>query len=262
MRDPTETAAEPPPPRRSTKGDARREQLVAIGVRLFGSRSYEEVQIEEIAREAGIAKGLLYHYFGNKRGLYLEVVRVAAADLLAALAPEPGATGADNLRRGLLAYLGFVAARAEAYVALMRGGLQGDPEVRALIESIRRVIVEHIRETLGLTRLPAPFRVAARSWIGGVEAAALDWLEHRDLEAGPLADLLAASLFGQLVVASGQSPGSGANIELGAGLRLLGAMLGGGGVSPAPAPPAVASIVTAPASRSRSGSRGSRRSRP
>jgi len=221
---------------------------VAIGVRLFGSRSFEEVQIDEIAREAGVAKGLLYHYFGNKRGLYLEVVRAAATDLLAALAPDPAVSGADNLRRGLLAYLGFVEARAEAYVALMCGGLQGDPEVRALIESIRAVIVEHIRRTLGLARLGPPFRVAARSWIGGVEAAALDWLAHRDMTPSALADLLAASLFGQLVVASGQSPGSGANIELGAGLRLFASMLGGGAI--------------AAGSRSRSGSRGSRRSRP
>ena len=47
--------------------DDRREQLLDLGLKLFASRSYEEVAIDDIAREAGISKGLLYHYFGRKR---------------------------------------------------------------------------------------------------------------------------------------------------------------------------------------------------
>src|SRR4051812_5171083 len=60
---------------RRLEPDARREQLLECAVRLFGEKPYAEVSTAEIAAEAGIARGLLNHYFGTKRDLYLEVVR-------------------------------------------------------------------------------------------------------------------------------------------------------------------------------------------
>lgn len=211
---------------RTTKGDNRRAQLIELGLRLFGTRPYDEVQIDEIAAEAGIAKGLLYHYFGNKRGLYLEVIRASAAELLAALEPEPGLSPPENVRRGMLAYFGYVEAHADAYLALMRGGLHSDPDVAAEIDGVRQSIIDRIAVGIGMPQLPPAFRVAARSFIGAVEAAAIDWLEHRDTSATALADILSAGLVGQLVAASGLAPRSGAKLELSSGLRVLGALLG------------------------------------
>src|SRR3954464_4139227 len=63
------------PRRRRLEPDARREQILDCAVRLFGERPYASVSTTDIAREAGIARGLLNHYFGTKRDLYLEVVR-------------------------------------------------------------------------------------------------------------------------------------------------------------------------------------------
>ena len=42
---------------------------------MFGEQPYATVQMAELAREAGVARGLLNHYFGTKRDLYVEVVR-------------------------------------------------------------------------------------------------------------------------------------------------------------------------------------------
>jgi AcrR family transcriptional regulator len=55
--------------------DERREQILACARRLFSERSYATVSTSEIAAAAGVARGLLHHYFGTKRELYLEVVR-------------------------------------------------------------------------------------------------------------------------------------------------------------------------------------------
>ena len=63
--------------------DERRRQLVELGLDLFGSRSYDEVSIDELAAAAGISKGLLYHYFPTKRDFYVATVREAAAQLVA-----------------------------------------------------------------------------------------------------------------------------------------------------------------------------------
>ena len=55
--------------------DERRRQILACAKRLFSERNYASVSTSEIASEAGVARGLLHHYFGTKRELYLEVVR-------------------------------------------------------------------------------------------------------------------------------------------------------------------------------------------
>ena len=64
--------------RRRLSPDQRREQILVAAERLFAERPYVDVSTTELAAAAGVARGLLNHYFGDKRALYLEVVRRAA----------------------------------------------------------------------------------------------------------------------------------------------------------------------------------------
>ena len=68
--------------------DERRDQILRVAARLFSTRPYSDVSISDIAGEAGIARGLLHHYFGSKRELYLDLVRIAARAPLGAEPPE------------------------------------------------------------------------------------------------------------------------------------------------------------------------------
>jgi AcrR family transcriptional regulator len=61
--------------RRRLEPDERREQILRCAIRLFGERPYANVSTTEITAEAGVARGLVNHYFGTKRELYLVVVR-------------------------------------------------------------------------------------------------------------------------------------------------------------------------------------------
>jgi AcrR family transcriptional regulator len=54
--------------------EERREQILESAARLFSARRYDEVLMDEIAREAGVAKGTLYSYFPDKEELYFAVV--------------------------------------------------------------------------------------------------------------------------------------------------------------------------------------------
>src|SRR3954447_24813520 len=65
----------PAPRWRRLEPDKRRQQILACAIKLFGERPYSAVSTTELAREAGVARGLINHYFGTKRHLYLEVVR-------------------------------------------------------------------------------------------------------------------------------------------------------------------------------------------
>ena len=194
--------------------DERRTQLLELGLGLFGERSYDDVSIDDIAHAAGVSKGLLYHYFGGKRAFYIACVEHAAAGLLAHLdrvrAGQPA--DADGARAGLGAYLDYVDARASSYVALMRSGIGTDPEILSTLEKARAVIVARMVEGLGL-EVPRPiFRLAARSWIGQVEAACLDWLEHRDVPREALVQLLLAALWTAIFTATTLDPEAGVKL--------------------------------------------------
>jgi len=57
---------------------ARQERIVGVAMRHFAEREYSDVRIEEIAREAGVAKGAVFGYFGSKAGLFLAAYQAAA----------------------------------------------------------------------------------------------------------------------------------------------------------------------------------------
>jgi TetR/AcrR family transcriptional regulator len=73
------------PVRAAARQAARQEQIVRVAMRHFAERGYQDVRIEEIAREAGVAKGAVFGYFGSKAGLFLAAYRAAARSFSAYL---------------------------------------------------------------------------------------------------------------------------------------------------------------------------------
>ena len=190
--------------------DARRAQLLEEGLRLFNTRPYDEVSIDDIAAAANVSKGLLYHYFGSKRDFYVAIVRDAAAQLLAAIVPDEAVTpAAARGYAGLSAYLQFVEERADAFVALMTGGNGADPEIAAILDHTRQAIVGRLLLEIGLTEPRPAFRLAVRSWVGAVEAASLDWLATRSIPRETLLLMLLGSLHGTLSAAVELDPAAG-----------------------------------------------------
>lgn len=193
-------------PRNYMSQDERRLQLLEMGLRLFGAHSYEDVSIDDIAREGGVSRGLLYHYFGSKRGFYTEVVRFAGLLLLQGLMPREELSGEENLVTGLRAFFAFVDEHSTSYLALMHGGLGFDDQVRAVIEDTRSTIVDQILDGVDFPLEDnAITRIVTRSWLGSVETAALRWLDDRDLSTDELIMVLASSLMASLATLSLQS---------------------------------------------------------
>src|SRR5690606_33424180 len=57
------------------ESDERRRQILDAARALLATRPYNEVSMADLAEAAGVARGLLHHYFGSKRDLYLAIVR-------------------------------------------------------------------------------------------------------------------------------------------------------------------------------------------
>ena len=193
--------------------DARRAQLLELGLRLFAHRTYEDVSIEDIAAEAGVSKGLLYHYFGGKRQLYVAVIDLAARRLLQSLVPHDDVPLQQRPLAGLDAYLSFVENHRESFSALMSGGLGTDPQISAIVDHAREAIMGRIMMELGL-RQPRPiFRTALRGFIGAAEAASVEWLKHGADNRYPVLMVLLSSLYAAVMTAAILDPEAGVQPE-------------------------------------------------
>jgi AcrR family transcriptional regulator len=177
--------------------DERRAQLIELGTRLFSSRSYEDISIDDVAEQAGISKGLLYHYFGGKREYYVEVLRAASQELRRLTAPDPRLPPAARLRASVDAHLNYVQTHGTVYAAIYRSGSIA-PAVRKILDEHRDVVMRYFLEDFGIGRPRPMLRAALRSWIAMVEGACLDWLAHPELDRESLRELLIAG-FGALL---------------------------------------------------------------
>ena len=88
----------PTPERRRDNTAATRSALIETGRRLFGRNGYEKTSIEQICSEAGVTNGSLYHHFGDKAGLYAEIVAtldVEVTQILKSAVTRAASAGAD-----------------------------------------------------------------------------------------------------------------------------------------------------------------------
>lgn len=178
--------------------DERRAQLVAAARRLFCERSYAAVSAEEIARSAGVARGLLHHYFGTKRNLYLEVVRDMVRRPVDPVAPPgPGRPLELVVGESVDRWLDLVARFRETWFASIAAeGFGRDPELEAIVSEGRAATVELIITTFGLQDSPngAELRSALRAYSGFAEVASREWLLDGSLTRAQTRALLAATL--------------------------------------------------------------------
>jgi AcrR family transcriptional regulator len=181
--------------------DERRRRLLALGADLFTRVPYEELTMARIAREAGISKALLYHYFPSKQAFLMATLERAAGELARRVQPDPALPPAEQLARSVDSYLRWIEEHEPAYRRLMQS-VAGVPEVRALVDRVRDATAAMILAGLRPAEKPGPaLRTAVRSWLWFMDRAILDWLEHRDLERAELHDLLLGTLVGAVTAA-------------------------------------------------------------
>jgi AcrR family transcriptional regulator len=203
----------PAPRRVRLQIDERRAQLIELGTRLFSTRSYEDISIDDVAEQAGISKGLLYHYFGGKREFYVEVIRAASQELLKLTEPDPSLPPAQRLRAAVDAHLNYVQSHSSVYGAIYRGGMAISPEVSAILEEHREVVLSYFLKDFGITKPRPVLRAALRAWIAMFEGACLDWISHQELDRTELRELVIAGHAAMLTKAAEMDPKVARSLE-------------------------------------------------
>ncbi len=175
-------------PRVRLATDERRAQLLELGVELFSRHPYDALTTDVIATEGSVSKGLLFHYFGSKRGFYIATIEQVADDLLAFVELQPGRPAAAAVLDAVERFLDFVRDHAAIYRALLRGGLGADPQSQSIVERVRWTIVQRVWALMAPDRVPpaSPDTPLTTSqglrlygWVGTVEALSLAWIDHR-----------------------------------------------------------------------------------
>jgi AcrR family transcriptional regulator len=181
--------------------DERRRQLLELGGRLFATHSYAELSMARIAREAGISKALLYHYFPSKQDFFVATLRQGAEEIARRTQPDPDLPPMEALAGSIDGFLGWIEENETVYLKTMES-VGSVPEVRVLIDQIRDATSARILEGLGAGD-PAPpkLRAAVRAWLWFMDGVILDWLEHRDMSRTEVRDLLLGSLAGSISAA-------------------------------------------------------------
>ncbi|NUS92612.1 MAG: TetR/AcrR family transcriptional regulator [Nocardia sp.] len=191
------TSAQAPAKRVRLSPDERKTQLITLGVEMLGERAIEDISVSEIAAQAGISRGLLFHYFPTKQDFQLEVVRHANAELLARVVPDPTLSLSDMLRDSVGRYIDYVSDNRTSYLALLRGPTSSSPELVGMVEQTRRAIVDIILTQVPLSpeeREQPRLVLVVRGWVAFTEETTLSWLRGESISRDELIELLVESL--------------------------------------------------------------------
>jgi AcrR family transcriptional regulator len=180
--------------------DERRRRLLELGADLFARHAYDELTMARIAREAGISKALLYHYFPGKQAYFAATLEDKAAELAALVEPDPSQAPLEQLATSLDAFLAWVEVNAAAYAKLVRSAAV-IPEVRAIVDRVRAETARRILDGLAPDGPPPALRASVRAWLWFMDGAILDWVEQRDLSRAQLHGLLLGTLRGAVTAA-------------------------------------------------------------
>jgi AcrR family transcriptional regulator len=168
----------PEPRWRRLEPDARREQILTCAVELFGARPYAAVSTTELASRAGVARGLINHYFGTKRDLYLAVVRRMVTIPQTAVDTLPDGTLEERVDASVTWFLDAVARHSRTWLAAI-GAESIDPEVQHILAEADERAADRVLDATGLSAAAShreELRALVRSYGGLVKAAAREWL--------------------------------------------------------------------------------------
>jgi AcrR family transcriptional regulator len=163
-----------------------RAALVSAGRRLFGRSGFAATSVEDLAREAGVTTGALYHHFPTKAALFEAVFEMVHHELMAAS--------------------GEAAARADGPIEFLALGFEAFLD-KVLEPDVQRIVITDAPSVLG----PARFteldeRYAFAAIVAALEAAASEGALRAE-DPQTLATLLLGMLTrGGMLIASSTEP--------------------------------------------------------
>ena len=197
--------------------EARRAQLIDLGVEMLATRRLDELSVELIAKAAGISRGLLFHYFPSKQEFHLEVARAAAAEMLRRTEPDPELSPVEALRGALTSFIEYVDENPDNYKSLVRGAVSGDAEMRAIFDSTRAALAERVVSVVSGMGFELSPRAALTvlGWVAYCEECVIRWIDDKTIDRDELQEMLAKALPAVVLASTDEDVGTLASILTG-----------------------------------------------
>jgi AcrR family transcriptional regulator len=173
----------------------RRDQILDAANALFAERAYDKVSVEDIASAAGVTRGLVHHYFGGRKEVYIGLLdRLAAVredELPLPVGRSARARVADTVSR----WLDWTEANRTIWLATMAHGDDiADPEVRRVVgDLVSRAVALLATFHADIAEDSPRLRYALECWTGLNRAATRRWLQ-REATREATHELLASTL--------------------------------------------------------------------
>lgn len=163
---------------RAAQAARTRQRLIDAAVQLFSANNYDDVAVADIAREAKVAHGLLFHYFGSKSQIYLEAINTAAEEITRSFTVREGLSPGQQLREALIKHFRYLASHRGLALRLALAGPGAGQSAWEIFESTRLHAVQWIADILDLPPPSPAMQMMWRACVGAIDEAALFWLRH------------------------------------------------------------------------------------
>ena len=84
------------------RAEERRAEILEAATAVFARRGYHQARTKQIADEAGLSEGLIYHYFGSKRELLLAIIDRIVTESIPQVYEKPGSGDLSSLAMAFL----------------------------------------------------------------------------------------------------------------------------------------------------------------
>lgn len=163
----------------------RREQLLGVATSIFAERGFQSATMDDIAKEAGFTKPILYQYFESKTELYHEIVAQLAESLLTSLerAVKAAETPRAKIEVAYRVYFEMVVSETDTFRILFIHSHEGETanELRALELGLISFVIPFIDVSISDEHR----RQLAGGVVGIAEGAAIIWLEQQEAKGWP-----------------------------------------------------------------------------
>ena len=128
----------------SSTPDCRRTALITAAISEFATAGYLAASTNRIVEAAGVSKGLLFHYFGDKQSLYIEAVQTSIIELIRRFDERLGPTSTDvfeRLRQYTLAKWSLVEEEPSTFAFLQEAMTNPPAELQANLQATTAEVV-------------------------------------------------------------------------------------------------------------------------
>jgi AcrR family transcriptional regulator len=156
----------------------RRQQIIDAARQLYVDRPYDAVSTSELADAAGVARGLINHYFGDKRELFLAVMRESIMMPERALPELEGKSLDERAAITMDWILEAATTYGQAWVAASgAANLHGSSDIQAIVDEADDRAARLVLDALGLPDTPH-LRARLRPMAALTKAVCREWLQQ------------------------------------------------------------------------------------